>query len=79
MSKDYGMEPEVVVNPVHVELPGTEATVLYDEESRSIYIKLRQDITGALVTQTVIDNPMVNIDLRDGEAVGIEILLDGPQ
>jgi uncharacterized protein YuzE len=62
-------------NPVHVELPGTEATVLYDEDAGALYIKLREDISGELVTQTVIESPLVNVDLREGEAVGIEILL----
>lgn len=63
-------------NPVHIELPGTEATMLYDEDSHAIYVKLREEIVGALVTQTVIENPMVKVDLRDGEAVGIEIVLE---
>lgn len=62
-------------NPVHVELPGTEATVLYDEDAHALYIKLREDISGPITTQTVIDSPLVNVDLREGEAVGIEILL----
>jgi len=65
----------VATNPIHVELPGTEATVLYDEESHAIYIKLRDDISGVQETQTVIESPLVNVDLREGEAVGIEILL----
>lgn len=62
-------------NPVHVELPGTEATLLYDEEAGAIYIKLREDISGTIITETVIDSPMVNVDLQEGAAVGIEILL----
>lgn len=72
----FQREPDVTTLPIHVELPGTEATVLYDEEAGGIYIKLRQDLSGELVTQTVIESPLVNVDLRDGEAVGIEILLD---
>lgn len=50
--------------------------MLYDEDSHAIYVKLREEIVGALVTQTVIENPMVKVDLRDGEAVGIEIVLE---
>ncbi len=62
-------------NPVYAELPGTEASVLYDEEAQALYVRLRQDISGVTETVTVIETPLVNVDLRNGEAVGIEILL----
>jgi uncharacterized protein YuzE len=61
--------------PVYAELPGTEASVLYLEEAQSLYVRLRADISGVTETVTVIESPLVNVDLRDGEAVGIEILL----
>jgi len=68
-----------VGNPVHVELPGTEATMLYDEDAHALYVTLRADPSGVTETQTVVGEdgkgPIINVDIRDGEAVGIEILL----
>lgn len=62
-------------NPQVTELPGTEATVLYDEDAKSLYIRLRPDTAGRIETQQLIASPMVNVDLVEGEAVGIEVVL----
>lgn len=62
-------------NSVVAELPGTNSTVMFDPDAKALYIKLKADIPGRLETHTLIANPLVNVDLYMGEAVGIEIIL----